>query len=434
MNVDREETHIINYNTIIIDIQPVAKTTSAIYRSVKQPVATYEPLLPSPLAPYTLPLVGFCQTTTQTPGYTAMRNHIRDEWPAYGGNLSVEVWQRIRAAMRHEEGDRVPIWDYIDNRAVVEHFTQPGDTFDEMMVRVYHGLGIDLCRGYGAAFDEEDERTTGEDGDWQVSGHTRWATKRAISSYEELRTYEPRILTEDDADRWLEHSLANQKRLAPHSYFVPGAGCGFHEVYDLMGQAMFSYAIYDERKELDRLFEAYRHNSTLIAKRAAREKIGPLFFTWADIAYKKALLFSPDFLRETFIPMLAAVCEPLKEAGLTVIFHSDGDLTEIVDDMIDAGIDGLNPIEPMAGMDIGLMKRRYGDRLILVGNMDCSQLLPLGTPAEIVEGTKQILRDAGHGGGLFIGSSSEIVPATPLENVLAFFKACREWGQYPLQV
>ena len=362
-----------------------------------------------------------------------MSEHIRAEWPNYGGDLAPEVWQRIRAAMNHEEGDRVPIWDYIDNRAVVEHFSRPGDSYDEAMVRVYHGLGIDLCRGYGAAFGSEDEGTSGEQGDWHVSGHTRWSTKRAVSSYEELRIYQPRILTEADADRWLADTLDAQKRLAPRSYFVPGVGCGFHEVYDLMGQTMFSYAIYDERKELDRLFEAYRHNSTLIARRAAKARIGPLFFTWADIAYKKALLFSPDFLRETFIPLLAATCEPLKNAGLTVIFHSDGDLTEIVDDMIDAGIDGLNPIEPMAGMDIGYMKRRYGDRLILVGNMDCSQLLPLGTVEEIREGTKQILRDAGHGGGLFIGSSSEIVPATPLRNVLAFFDACREFGRYPLQ-
>jgi uroporphyrinogen decarboxylase len=107
---------------------------------------------------------------------------------------------------------------------------------------------------------------------------------------------------------------------------------------------------------------------------------------------------------------------------------------DVLDDMIEAGIDGLNPIEPIAGMDIGLLKRRYGKNLILVGNVDCSQVLPLGTVEEVIGAAKECLRLAGHGGGLFIGSSSEIVPATPVENILAFYEACRTWGTYPLRV
>jgi len=364
----------------------------------------------------------------------ATSGHIRDEWPTYGGDLDPATWARIRAAIRHEEGDRVPIWDYIDNRPVVDHFRRSGETYGETMVRVYHSLGIDLCRGYGSSFGDEDEGRTNDEHTTKVSGKTSWSLRKAITSYEELARYEPHLVTEEDCENWVKGTLATQARLAPYSYGVPGCGCGFHEVYDLMGQQFFSYAIYDARKDLDRLFEFYRHNSTMIARAAAKLKAGPIFFTWADIAYKGRLLYSLQFLRETFIPMLRAVCEPLNDAGLTVIFHSDGDVTTIVDDMLDAGISGLNPIEPQAGMDIGAMKRRYGDRLILVGNVDCSQVLPLGSVEDVIEATKACLRAAGHGGGLFIGSSSEIVPATPLRNVLAFFEACRTYGRYPLQV
>jgi len=107
---------------------------------------------------------------------------------------------------------------------------------------------------------------------------------------------------------------------------------------------------------------------------------------------------------------------------------------EILDDMIDVGIDGLNPIEPLAGMDIGYLKKRYGKDLVLVGGVDCSQLLPLGSAEDVVRGTKGVLRLAGQGGGLFIGSSSEIVPSTPVENILAFYETCRTAGRYPLRV
>jgi hypothetical protein len=361
-------------------------------------------------------------------------SRIHDEYPNYAGELDDAVYGRIRASIHHEEGDRVPIWDYIDNRATYNHFAQPDDDYETGMRRVYHGLGIDLCRGYGASFSDEHERTTGDDDDWQISGSTQWSTKNAINSIDELKAYEPYIFTEEDADKWLVNNRAAQELMAPLSYFVPGQGCGFHEVYALMGQQMFSYFIYDARKELDRLFEVYGYNAALIAKRAAKEQIGPIFFTWADIAYKGALLYSPAFMRETFIPMLAGVCEPLREAGLTVVFHSDGDVTEILPDMVDAGINGLNPIEPIAGMDIAWVKREFGDRLVLSGNVDCSQVLPLGSPGDVIEATKNCLRDAGHGGGLFIGSSSEIVPATPLENVLTFYDACKEFGTYPLRV
>jgi uroporphyrinogen decarboxylase len=101
---------------------------------------------------------------------------------------------------------------------------------------------------------------------------------------------------------------------------------------------------------------------------------------------------------------------------------------------LDCGVAGLNPLEPLAGNDIPALKKRYGRDLILVGGMDCSQLLPLGSADDVRDGVRQLLRDAGYGGGFFIGSSSEIVPSTPVENILAFYEACREFGRYPLQV
>ena len=66
----------------------------------------------------------------------------------YAGALDKTVEERIMASLYHEEGDRVPIWDYLDNTGIIRYFEQEGDDYTTAMVRVYHGLGIDLCRGY----------------------------------------------------------------------------------------------------------------------------------------------------------------------------------------------------------------------------------------------------------------------------------------------
>ena len=118
-----------------------------------------------------------------------------------------------------------------------------------------------------------------------------------------------------------------------------------------------------DKKVEERIEELiFEHNRIQVelAKLLAGERLRPLFFLDDDIAYKGSLMFSPQFLRETFIPALRNICEPLNNAGLKVILHSDGYLMEILDDMIEAGISGLNPIEPLTGMDIGLLKKRYG--------------------------------------------------------------------------
>lgn len=342
------------------------------------------------------------------------------------------------ASLCHEEGDRVPIWDYLDNRAIVDHICPGWTDYHAAMVRVYHTLGIDLCRGYGASYAESDEGTvTHPDSavEHRVSGRTNWVTRYPIQTLEDLKTF-PTSPPDDNwiENDWLNHLRKEKARFEPYTMYVPGWGCGFHATYGLMGQELFSYAIYDDPVNVERLLEWQTEIAYRIAKATARANLCPMYFIGDDIAYKGALLFSPAFLRRTFLKSLKKCMEPIKAAGQKVIYHSDGYLMDILDDLVDAGIDGLNPIEPLAGMDIGYLKKRYGKRLVLVGNVDCSQVLPLGTVEEVVEATKACLRAAGHGGGLFIGSSSEIVPATPVENILAFYEACRTWGTYPLKV
>ena len=365
-----------------------------------------------------------------------------DRQPATQGTPALDpvVEERIMRSISFEEGDRVPIWDYIDNPFALAHFA-PGETdLLAANVKVYHGLGIDLCRGFGQSYDaaRDGECEADEQGVVRrvISGQTCWSVRKAFNSIADLEAHAPPAPPDKETLRgnWAPHIRSVQAAFAPCTMYVPGHGCGFHSAYDTMGLQLFSYAVYDAPAAVERLIEAHNAPGTLIAQIAAEEKLCPLFFIGDDIAYKQRLMFAPEFLRRTFVRALRNMCEPLRNAGIKVIFHSDGDVTDILDDMLEAGISGLNPIEPMAGMDIGRLKRRYGRELILVGNVDCSQVLPLGSVEDVIEATKECLRQAAPGGGHFIGSSSEITPSTPLRNVLAFYDACRRYGKYPIRL
>ena len=107
------------------------------------------------------------------------------------------MWERIQASMNFEEGDRVPIWDYLDNRSVVNHFARDEDDYSATMVRAYHNLGIDLYRGYGSSFAQEQEGEQSDSGavKSKISGRTSWKVRYEIESIEALKAYNPEFVS-----------------------------------------------------------------------------------------------------------------------------------------------------------------------------------------------------------------------------------------------
>jgi uroporphyrinogen decarboxylase len=155
-----------------------------------------------------------------------------------------------------------------------------------------------------------------------------------------------------------------------------------------------------------------------------------IVYTGDDYAYNKGPLMSPKHFREFFYPGLCRVMRGYKELGLYVIKHTDGNLWSILDMIIDSGIDCLDPIDPQAGMDLGEVKTKYGDQVALKGNVDCAQLMTFGTPDEVVESTKEVLRKGMPNGGFILSSSNSIHSAVKPENYIAMLKTLRECGRY----
>jgi uroporphyrinogen decarboxylase len=151
-----------------------------------------------------------------------------------------------------------------------------------------------------------------------------------------------------------------------------------------------------------------------------------------DIAYRTGFLVSPAVYRQYLFPWLTQLGDLCRKAHKPFLFHSDGVLWDVLDDLVDCGICALHPIEPIA-MDIREVKRRYGDRLCLVGNVEVDTL-SRGTPDQVKEQVRTLLREVAPGGGYCIGSSNTVPNYAQLENYRAMITEVWRSGRYPIQV
>jgi len=153
-----------------------------------------------------------------------------------------------------------------------------------------------------------------------------------------------------------------------------------------------------------------------------------------DWAYKNGPMFSLEHYNKFVLPSFKAIVQEVKKGGAYIVKHSDGNCWSLLDGIVEAGTDGFHPIDPMADMDIGEAKQKYGDRLCLMGNVNCATTLSFATVEEVGQETKDVMRKAGVGGGLIVASSNSIHSAVKPENYLEMVRVIREYGQYPLDI
>ena len=120
--------------------------------------------------------------------------------------------------------------------------------------------------------------------------------------------------------------------------------------------------------------------------------------------------------------------------GGVYVKHTDGNVNILIEDMIAAGIDAYQAIEPSAGMDIGALKQQYGDRLTLIGNVNCAGVLVEGPLEAVRQETIEVIRAAAPGGGFLLSTSNSVHPGVKPEYYLEMLRTGREVGQYPIRI
>ncbi len=153
-----------------------------------------------------------------------------------------------------------------------------------------------------------------------------------------------------------------------------------------------------------------------------------------DWASAKGPMFSPRHFRKFVFPRIRQITELCHRFGCVYVKHTDGNVNILIEDMIAAGIDAYQAIEPSAGMDIGALKQQYGDRLTLIGNVNCAGVLVKGPLEAVRQETIEVIRVAAPGGGFLLSTSNSVHPGVKPEYYLEMLRTAREVGRYPIRI
>jgi len=377
--------------------------------------------------------------------------------------------ERVIAALEHKEPDRVPIdlggsvssihavaYDRLTAKLglkirseIADKTQQLARLNEEILVR----LGIDfrhisLKKGFFAGgedrFDDPSRRPYFID---------EWGIKWGKNPYYYDMIYHPlENLTIDDLDdyRWpdpkdparyegLREEVKNLYHTADCALVADAVFGGIYEcAWWLRGFEKFNVDMYKRpdfaEALLDKILELYMgfYSRYLdeVGDYVQMVELGD------DVGAQTGPIISPALLRRYIKPRWKKLYDLIHSKTRAKIFHhSCGSLYPFIGDLIDVGVDVLNPIQPLAAnMDIGRIKKEFGDRLSLHGGVDIQRVLPLGTPNDVVEEVKRVIRLSARNGGYILAGAHNIQADTPVENIEAMFEAARKFGVYPIKL
>ncbi len=340
-------------------------------------------------------------------------------------------FSRLEAVLRREEPDRVPLFEAEIALPIQEWFLGREINSAEDEIEFYIRAGYDFVPVFppffaprlmkspsleGGTFSERDlERS------WLVE------SEGIIKTIKDVENFPWPNVEDVDFSSFYEIAPLLPPKMKILGMLSPAAIFG--NVSQSMGLQNFCYALYDNPKVVEALFEIIGTIYVEIAKKLVTvPKLGACFMS-DDLAYTEGLIVSHKVYRQYVFPWYKRIGEILDNAGIPFIFHSDGKILDVLDDLADCGIKGIHPIEPQA-MDIAEVKRNYGDRFCIFGNIDLDYTLTRGTIEEVEALVRKRIMELAPGGGYGLAASNSIPDYVKPENYKAMVIAARKFGSY----
>lgn len=233
---------------------------------------------------------------------------------------------------------------------------------------------------------------------------------------------------------WFDYSGLDEKLRGKENYIIEIYGHEPGWKYNHlrgMEQALMDYML---NPEIAHYCHAKMHEYFYeIAKRIFETIPGKvqLCYVAEDFGSQTSLLYSPDVIREFFFPQKRELIKLIHQAGAYAFHHDDGAIKPIIPELIDVGIDILNPIQwRTPGMDRGPLKREYGDKLVLHGGMDNQYTLAFGSKDEVEQEVRDNIEILGKDGGYVLAPCHNIQAVSPPENIVTMYETCFKEGWY----
>jgi uroporphyrinogen decarboxylase len=244
----------------------------------------------------------------------------------------------------------------------------------------------------------------------------------------------------DPLDSGRFEGLAEEvKHLYHNTPYALLGDCGFKNFFEpcwsILGMERALIELVADQEFYRALFDVLYEINVAATKRFL-EITGPYLTairTSDDLATQDSLLMSPKTYRTLIKPYHTRYLAMIKEwTDAKIFFHSCGNVVPLLDDLIEAGVEVLNPVQATTWDDPTGVKARYGDRLSFWGGIDSQRVLPHGTPEEVREEVRLRIQQFGPGGGYVAGSVHLMQADVPPQNVIALSEAVRELGVYPI--
>jgi uroporphyrinogen decarboxylase len=193
---------------------------------------------------------------------------------------------------------------------------------------------------------------------------------------------------------------------------------------------LFLESIYEDLDLVNRLLKQYQLRAEAVARHFCKLGVDAIL-NGGDWAFNSGPFVSPAHIKQLFVPQVQAIADICHENGIYLMKHTDGNVMPIEDVFFEGmDIDAFQSIEPNAGMDLGVIKKKYGEKVLLMGNVDCATVLQFGTKDEIIADTRRAIEQGKKNGGFVLSSSNSIHSAIPYENYMVMLETAKVYGEY----
>ena len=348
--------------------------------------------------------------------------------------------ERFLTALTGGVPDRVPLFDFLFDQSLYQHVLgRSPDTYNgEDAIDLSVALGLDAVyvptggpRGYQRTELDPDTYVT-EWGSVRQRNAASWPIDAPISfpirDRADWRNFTPpdplAIGRMDPIHTALKHAGG---RLA----VLGSVGGPFTPSWEQTGIDTFSMLIYDDPQLVRDILRAHTDFSIAIARQLVAAGVDAVLIS-DDFGWNGGTLVSPAHFRELILPLFCEIVSSVIILGKPVLLHSCGNVNAILADLAASGINGYNPLQRTANMDLARVKATYGGRISLSGNVDSSVTLPFGSPEDVAREVQECIVAAGPGGGYMLGSDHSLHGGIPVANMLAMIEAGKRYGAYPL--
>jgi uroporphyrinogen decarboxylase len=353
-------------------------------------------------------------------------------------------FERLKTAINHQEADRVPFFEALidysiqsrflgrevksgDLKSQVEFWSSAGYDFIPITVGMMEPGEVTKESAISKIIDEivledKDKSKDHDDKSWSLEYHS------FIKNRTDFEAFPWGVLAELNFDKFEE-----AKNYLPEGMKVIAiSGKVFTLTWMLMGFNHFAVSLLDDRPFVADIFskvtEIQYQSLTNVLE---MDHVGAVW-TVDDIAFGSGPIIMPEIYREFIFPAYKKMADMCHESDRFFCMHSDGDLTTLMGDLIEIGIDVLHPIDPTC-MDIYKVKKEFGDKICLAGNVS-NEMLQNAEPADIEARVKELLRDIAPGGGYLLSAGNSVPSWAEFENYKTMIDTGIEYGRYPIQI